>query len=297
MSAARTKNDDCLLCRKRKADAENSHIYTKFITRSIFGDRKLNQGGGQINSANVEYGEPAFDTVKEDHILCINCERIRLCRLETYVSTHFYNRYRNPRFADAFPIEKRYNLITEELDCIICEKLHTGLFKLFIYSQIWRASISTDNAYKNFKLSPELEETLRHTLDTFLKDTADETIAYYDEHVADFPQFQFTIVTPKDQSESIGNFVAEPYDAGNGTFLMVLNEFAIIFYSKWNEGRKFARAFNPGAYPINVAIVTEEEWKDSVINPLVGMLVKSVKHTMRKAMIAEAKAKAESKRR
>lgn len=72
---------------------------------------------------------------------------------------------------------------------------------------------------------------------------------------------------------------------------MVLNEFAIIFYSKSEEGRKFGRAFNPGAYPINISIVTEEEWKDSVIYPLVGMLVKSVKHTMRQVIIAEAKAK------
>ena len=217
--------------------------------------------------------------------------------METFIATHFYYRYRNPRFADAFPIEKRYNLITEELDSIICNKVHVGMFKLFIYSQIWRASISTDSAYKNFKLSPELEETLRHTLDTFLKDTADETIAYYDQHVADFPQFQFTISTPKDQSESIGNFVAEPYEDGKGAYLMVLNEFAIIFYSKWDEGRKFGRAFNPGAYPINVSIVTVEEWQGIVINPLVGMLVKSVKRTMRSKMVAEAKAKADAKRR
>ena len=292
MSTTRTKNDDCLLCLTNKATAKNSHIYSKFITRSIFGDKKLNQGGGHIDSSKGDTGKPIFDTVKEDYILCPHCENVRLGRLETYIATHFYNRYRNPHFEDAFPVEKRYNHYTQELDSIICNNLHVGMFKLFIYSQIWRASISTDNAYKNFKLSPELEETLRHTLDTFLKDTADETIAYYDEHVADFPQFQFTVVTPKDQSESIGNFVAEPYADGKGAYLMVLNEFAIIFYSKWDEGRKFGRAFNPGTYPINVSIVTEEEWKDSVINPLVGMLVKSVKRTMRNMMVAEAKGSA-----
>lgn len=265
--STRTKHDDCLLCRRNKATATNSHIYTKWITESMFGD-KHNKQGGRLDTGQFDYGSKTSDTAKENHILCPECENGRLGRnLETYVATFFYQRYRNPKYTEKFPLEKRFNWLTQEIDCVVCDPatLHPIMFKLYIYSLVWRASISNHPTYKNFKLPEDVEEKLRYALDTFLQgDDANATIAYYEAHKEDFPHFQYNIITSIDQTDATANLVTEPLNSSDGVYLMYVNEFIIVFYTKWDGSRKFDRAFNPGLHPVNLGQIEESEWKGFV---------------------------------
>lgn len=260
MTTQRTRNDICLLCQKNKATATGSHIYTKFITASMFGD-KHNKQGGRINTAEFEYGSKANDTPKQDFIMCPRCENIRLGTLETYVSTFFYSRYRNNKFSDKFPVDKRFNVITNELDCMILTDVHTGMFKLYIYSLIWRASICALPSFKNFKLTNEQEEILRYALDAFLQENAKDTIAFYDANVNQFPQFPFIIQTHLEQTDASRNFVGEPRKLDESTIMLYLNEFIIIFNMKWTDERMYHPSYNPGNFPINLILVNHYQWR------------------------------------
>lgn len=260
MTATRTRNDVCLLCKKNKATATNSHIYTKFITASMFGD-KHNKQGGQINTANFNYGSNASDTPKENYLMCPNCENVRLGKLETYISTFFYNRYKDNRFTEKFPIDKRFDFITQDLDRMLLAGVHTGMFKLYIYSLVWRASISTLYSFKNFKLTPQLEEVLRNILDTFLQQDANDTISFYDSNRWRFFQFPFIIQTHLEQVSAGRNYVMEPMRLDENSLIIYLNEFIIIFHTKWTDFKMLQPYYNPGAFPINLVLLNEYQWR------------------------------------
>lgn len=49
-----------------------------------------------------------------------------------------------------------------------CKRVHPIAFQLLFQSNIWRASISGQPVYQNFKLSPQLQERIRFNLDLFL---------------------------------------------------------------------------------------------------------------------------------
>ena len=282
MNIPRTRNDLCLLCKKSKASATGSHIYTKFITASMFGD-KHNKQGGAINTAKFDYGNKANDTPKQDFLLCPNCENIRLGTLETYISTFFYSRYKNEKFAGNFPIDKRFNIITGEVDCMILNGVHTGMFKLYMYSLVWRASICTLSSFQNFKLNSYQEEILRGTLDNFLRIDAKSTIDFYNANFSTFPQFPFVVQTHLEQVDAGSNFVLEPWKIDASKFIIYLNEFIILFYMKWDSTRMFSPSYNPGNFPINIALLNYQQWRGlikSVIRKTVDAWLSNHKQTL-----------------
>lgn len=260
MNTLRTRNDTCLLCKKSRATATSSHIYTKFITASMFGD-KHNKKGGKVNTAEFSYGSDANDTPKQDFLMCPNCENIRLGMLETYISTFFYNRYRNEKFADKFIIEKRFNVLTNGIDRMILVGVHTGMFKLYIYSLIWRASVCTLDEFKNFKLTMEQEDMLRNALDIFLQQNAKDTITFYDSHRSRFRQLPFLIHTHLEQTSAGRNSVLEPMQLNDSSFIMYLNEFIIIFYTKFPNMKMLTPDYNPGIYPISLTLLNYHQWR------------------------------------
>jgi hypothetical protein len=226
----------------------------------MFGD-KSSKEGGSISTVDFEYAKSTNDTPKENHLMCPGCENDRLGSLESYIAKFFYHSYRNPKYAANFPVQKWFNQITKELDCLRCDTLHVGLFKLYIYSLVWRASVASVAGFQYFKLDAEIEEMLRNTLDTFLKDKAKDTADFYDANVDSFPQLPFIIVTPIEQADVTSNLTTPPIPYKKDEVAFFMNEFMIIFHTKWNPAYKFDRVFNPGPYPIHIGLAPEKEWK------------------------------------
>ena len=68
----RTINSICFLCETNNAIKKNSHIFPKFITKSIFGNGK----GYQIDVNNSDKQPRVIqDTPKEDYLICEKCEK------------------------------------------------------------------------------------------------------------------------------------------------------------------------------------------------------------------------------
>jgi hypothetical protein len=94
-------------------------------------------------------------------------------------------------------------------------------------------------------------------LDTILKDTADETIAYYDEHVADFPLHHRYPERPKGINRQF-LLLSRKWSAGNGIVLMVSERVChYLLQQEWKQ--KVRSVLSTLRYPINIAIIVIEE--------------------------------------
>jgi hypothetical protein len=290
MKTSRTHEDLCLLCRKNKASKIESHIYPKFFTQSMFGD-KHNKKGNSIGTQAIEKikqdidagkgvdtskaFKPATDTAKEKYLLCEDCERIRLGSLDTYIFEHFYRRYKNPYFTADFVTVPRRTINPGEFDLLVCKSLNVGMFKPFIYSLVWRAAISSLPGYRYFKLSDHTEEVLRQTLDRYLHEKAEQTVDYINANVPSFPQLQYTIFTSLELPSSIKNLTSNPHDFENGEIMLFINDFIIRFNTRWNEITRYNSTFNSGEYLTTLVLVKEDEWQN-LINSFTHGVINSI---------------------
>jgi hypothetical protein len=243
----------------------------------MFGE-KSNKQGGSIDTSKLQgikealdAGEAvdvtkafkkANDTAKESYILCDHCEHKRLgISLETYINDFFYRRYRKLYHTADYPVLKRGIPNPGALDEMVCRGVDAGMFKLFIYSLVWRASICSLLGFREFKLDPTTQETLREILNTCLQDTAPETALAYKTNSHLFQQFQFTIFTSLDIPLATNNFASNPFvDDKRGDCYFFINEFIIKFYTQWDERRKYKPELNSGSNPIILVVLNEKRW-------------------------------------
>jgi hypothetical protein len=134
--------------------------------------------------------------------------------LERYASNHLY---RKPYFENG----DEFKLVTVQggIHVIECQHLEYNPYKLFLLSLLWRASISTEAVFANFKLSAEEEEFLR--------------VCLYDECVVDEMAFPCVLITAEgvDPDE---NFIAvDPFREGMVKFY--INGFSYTFYLTENK--------------------------------------------------------------
>ena len=101
------------------------------------------------------------DIVKEDFLFCPDCEKY-FSVLETYCSIRL-GRYSNPRYYKNFRYIRRINGI----EFIEFKELDIRIFNLFIYSIVWRISVSDNFAFGGFQLKVSDEENIRQHLQTF----------------------------------------------------------------------------------------------------------------------------------
>lgn len=147
----RNSNDLCLLCNNHHADQKNSHIIPKFFSEGLF--------YGTVPRFTLLVSKDKSkrkvqDTFKEDFILCPECEK-SLSVLESYCSLRF-GRIGNNRFFTQFN-----RIVDGKFEMVECKQLDIKIFNLFIYSIVWRISISKDLAFTSFKLENSASEQLR----------------------------------------------------------------------------------------------------------------------------------------
>lgn len=222
-----------------------------------------------VSSTADKLGQKIQDSPKEDFVFCSECEA-KFSIIERYVANAFYNRYDNPAFSSEFSKIKGSG---DELDVMIAKNINPIMFKLFIYSLLWRASISTHEVFANFKLKATDEDNLRLLLNSYLHHNEAETIRYCDKNAMAFEYLPFNIVTTLESVDKTSNMIA-PFDAGEGRILIFANEFIIIIYLDWNAPDMGAPSFNFGEQQVCLGVISLDEWQGLLSNP-VSMLVNS----------------------
>lgn len=196
----------CKLCQKEKELIKRSHIFPNFMYRGIPNAK------GQINVINSDHPyqrKTAQSGAHEKFILCASCDNEVLGTLERYASNHLYHQ---PFLKDSK--EFRQVLLKGDIGAIECCNIDYLQFKLFLLSLLWRASVSEEGLFINFKLSQEAEEFVRK--------------AIYEQYVVNeavFPCILLTCGSENVETDYVGVDATKP-----GLVKFYINEFAYTFY-------------------------------------------------------------------
>lgn len=243
--------NSCKLCLKREADKPNSHIIPKFISKRLFESTKPRHS---IEINRKGKSRKIQDTPKENFILCNSCEK-RLEYLETLISRKIIsiNNYKN--------LKNDFNLIkignTRILQCL---KIDPISFKLFIYSVVWRTSISNLKYFESFKLDSETEGLLRSSLDRYLKCSHSELVKSISK-ISDLPSYHYCIFKPVVRNKfSRGIFTAYRMDEfAYGIFTV---DYIIYFYpNTTNMDETFQYVSNFQNNRILITLAEADDWR------------------------------------
>ncbi|NBC58706.1 MAG: hypothetical protein GVY05_10550 [Bacteroidetes bacterium] len=164
------------------------------------------------------------DIPKENFMLCEQCEK-RFEHIETLTSRKItsINNYNNLK--DRFKIKEHGK--NKILECLTINPIE---FKIFIYSIIWRVSISSLQEFDTFKLDDTTENDLRVCLDKTLKSNHKELLNSISE-TTDFPNYHYCIFKPLIRNKfSRGIFTA--YKMSEFQFGVFTVDYIILFFSK-----------------------------------------------------------------
>lgn len=140
----------CKLCLKEKGLLKKSHIFPNFMYKGI-GDEKNRMISHSSKTPLKKKTQQSG--AYERHILCKECDNNILSNLERYANSNFYSKLYS---------KNDYFLIKNE--GIECRKINYSLFKRFLDSLLWRASVTKHSLFENFKLQNDQEESLRKAL-------------------------------------------------------------------------------------------------------------------------------------
>lgn len=263
----RTAESICFLCKKEKATKLNSHIFPKFLSKSILGNKNAKRG--YIISTNGT--ELTQDTDKEDHMLCPLCEQY-FSVLETYISSRLYNRLWDIRRSPEFTIHQNEGGICWK----VCEEINPIIVRLFIYSIIWRCSITSTPVCNDFKLDEMEEEILRTLLNACNSDTQTNLLTNQSKFDSSGHQIPFLFFTSESFADRTGNMLfANP--ATKNPYQIALNEYMLIFSFRNNETQeKFNFLNNIDNEKIKVGFFKEDFWKN-IRDQLIGQVTDSLK--------------------
>ncbi len=133
--------------------------------------------------------EKIQDIMKEDYLFCADCEK-GFNILETYCSLRL-ERFNDPRYY------KNFNQFKfGEFEFIEFKEIDIRVFKLFIYSIVWRVSVSDNYSFKGFKLPDCDEEKIRLLLKKFSRPTQQELMDELDK-LHNLPDHSHMIIRPK----------------------------------------------------------------------------------------------------
>lgn len=252
---------NCKLCLNREADKKNSHIIPKFLSKRLFESTRPRHSI-EINEKGKT--KKIQDIPKEDFLLCKFCEK-RFEHLETYIAKKItaINNYNNLK--DQFGVVYYSN--NKVLKCL---KTNPVLFKTFVYSMIWRCSISTLEEFKNFQLDSITESKLRDFLDITVKDSHHGLIESMasTENILDFDYCVFKPIVRNEFSRGIfTSYKMDKYQFGIFT-----GEFIFFFFSNSNSiNPAFKLISNYQNEILLINLVEINDWKklnESVVNKL-----------------------------
>jgi hypothetical protein len=246
----------CLLCKKERASQRNSHIFPKFLTKSLHGNQ--NKKASFIIGTNTTHLPPhkRQDTDKADYILCSKCESF-FSILETYVSSSFHLALRNEKYAADFTSHKSEEGVTWK----VCERMDQQIFRLFLYSVIWRSSISNTIICKDFSLNPNEEELLREVLSNHVSVSKAELDNKLKFPSREFPLVTFFMFTAESFGEMSRNTIFVHPGLKN-PYWVVLNEYILYFSFNDNvDQARFGFLNNSDASKIKIGVFPLSFWE------------------------------------
>ncbi|CAD5343006.1 hypothetical protein [Flavobacterium bizetiae] len=214
------KMDKCKLCKTNVADKMNSHIIPKFMCQRLFEDA-IPRHSIEINSKGKS--KKIQDSPKENNIFCTSCEK-RMGILETYFSKKIIDIHNFSNVKDRIDLETISNQ-----KHLVCKNIKPTMFKLFIYSLVWRSSISKLNEFEKYHIDDKVEEELRVFLNDNLKTTHKELLENIENNIK-YPSYHFCLIKPIARNkQSRGIFTA--FNSGEKAHLLMLIDFAVFFYT------------------------------------------------------------------
>ena len=229
----------CNLCREKPATHKKSHIITKSLGKTLLlapdGKSKAFKVGSWGRSK-----KPDQDIPKEKGILCPDCEH----RLNDLAENGFINQFlreleRAPKLSSPYGYD---------LKLVRNYSYHD--FKLMLYIQLWRAHISSLDAFQYLTLRPDCAESLRRMLNG----------------EAEFISLPASVLACDDDPDPTRN-VIHAHSASPDEHVLWAGEYVIIF--RLGEAPYVVPYFNDiemvGEDPIKVGILPPwlwDEWRN-----------------------------------
>lgn len=261
----RKPTDLCLLCRNKAATKTNSHILPKFISTGFLGAKGAPRKGFVLNGKNELSANPkkVQDSPKEDYILCDECEAY-FGLLETSCAPAL-------KFWKARIITGGAKLITIKpfLKIVQLAAPNPLIMRLLVYSMFWRTSISGLGPFQEYRLDPELEDSLRVNLINFKALTNADLVANLtSKEIALHP---FSILTADEFRDETANVLAA-INPGNPASLNV-DKFGFYIYKSLEDvERNFMVDFcNITKAQLQIMVVSEQLWYDVMIKKPLAM--------------------------
>lgn len=170
---------NCNLCLTNIADKKNSHILPRFMGVSMLktegNKRKLFTIGVDTD---FNYPTHVQDTPKEDYILCSDCEK-RIGVWEREFATLFFHKIKQEKYKE--PIE--YEVLRNGVCKAYISSVSYIIFKLTLYSILFRTHISKTDCFEGVKLENEQFKLIRQILNKEIEfvDIAISLITSHDE--------------------------------------------------------------------------------------------------------------------
>lgn len=245
----------CTLCHIRNATKRNSHIYPQFTGNSL---RMINANTNRVFmiSSNGIVKKPDQDVAKEDFIFCPECESLFSNEYETPYANMFY--YDRDNYKKYFKVNIR-NQVTYRL----YHSMNYEKYCMYVYTLLFRASISNHTLFKNFKINQDLENKLS---DIILKKSDFVDYPFYTLYCPDDYPFSFNQMSAINSKE---------------TYMLAVNEFIFLFdFSKEQLLNKRLESINIKDYPqVRVITLPLSQWKawniDFIKNGLSEIVLKN----------------------
>ena len=140
----------CNLCLETKQLGPESHIIPDSFYKFLYGKNK------SIVYLNEQRKEIQHNSEYDEYILCQDCERNRLGKLDSYGANFLYK--------ESISGTDRNIELIDGVKCLVIPKGQSydyASLKLLLLSILWRASISSRPFFNKVKLPTEVQERIR----------------------------------------------------------------------------------------------------------------------------------------
>jgi len=239
-------NEYCSLCREVLADKKNSHIIPKFLSKDLFTTPNAKHAV-EINRDGST--RKLQSTAKLDYLFCNECEH-RFEMLETKVSKTFQKLKVFENYPSDFVVKQLGVQTYLELS------INPSIFTLFIYSLIFRCSISHHKVNQPFKLPVFVEDQLRKYI---LTSTLENSISIQNLEGDAQPSYHYCIIKPERKFiEFQGMYVTSQLN--ENIYMIVVNDFLLFFYLNDSIDEVLRQFSNKNTDMINIAIADDKRW-------------------------------------
>jgi hypothetical protein len=236
----------CSLCQVNPADKTNSHIIPKFFAKGLFDLSNPRHTVVVLKTGKVEKTQ---DTPKQDHLLCTRCEK-RFEILETYFSRRIRELHGFNRHPDKFELCG---------SLLKWKTLSPVIFRLFMYSIIWRVSASSRHEFGTCKLPVAVTEDLRSFLNEHLKPSQPDLLNHI-KTVDSHPAYHICLMKPQHKTTPPGGlFAAHSYN--ENLHLLMLVDFTFFFITDDNAIATEMKVFsNNYSKEVIIGLLRNDHW-------------------------------------